>query len=129
MSEQINIICVSGTTEKLQMAAMIASVNVALGLDVTVFFSMDALTYFVKGNKKKSKAESDFGQLLGKEGVPSYKQLFQQSADLGDAKLLPCSMALDLLEITEDDLEPEFGSATGLTKFLSEADGGQIYTF
>jgi peroxiredoxin family protein len=38
-------------------------------------------------------------------------------------------MAMDLLEITEADLDPEIGAPTGLTKFLSDAEGAQLLTF
>jgi peroxiredoxin family protein len=129
MSTNINIICLSGTREKLQMAAMVASVGAASGDNVTVFFSMNALEYFVKGHDGNAAAEGKFGELLLKQGVPAFKTLFQQAAELGDAQLLPCSMAMDLLEVTEDDLDDEMGPATGLTKFLSDAEGGKIITF
>jgi len=129
MSKQINIVCVSGTREKLQMAAMFASVAAASGDDVTVFFSMNALTYFVKGRSPDVPVEGELGTLLEQKGVPPFKQLFQQAVELGDAKLLPCSMAVDLLKITEDQLDPEFGPPTGLTRFLSDSEGGQFLTF
>lgn len=129
MPRQIDILCLSGSHEKLQMAAMVASVGAASGDEVTVFFSMNALAYFIKGNSSNAPAEGEFGSLLDKKGVPPFRQLFQQAAELGDAKLLPCSMALDLLEITDEDLEPEFGKATGLTKFLMDAEGSQLFTF
>lgn len=129
MPSEFHIICVSGTHEKLQMAAMIASVAAASGDTVTVFFSMNALTYFVEGHTASSPAEGEFGGLLDKKGVPPFKQLFQQAAELGDARLLPCSMAMDLLEITDDNLDSGFGPPTGLTKFLMDAEGGQLLTF
>ena len=130
MSRQIHIICVSGTREKLQMAAMVASVSAAGGDEVTVFFSMNALAYFVKGDTTDAPVEGGFGTILdNNKGVPPFRQLFQQAAELGDAKLLPCSMALDLLEIKEDDLVPEFGIPTGLTKFLGDAEGAQLLSF
>jgi len=129
MPRQIHIICVSGTHEKLQMAAMVASVAAACGDEVTVFFSMNAMSYFIKGSVKNAPAEGEFGALLNVDGVPSFKQLFQQAADLGDAKLLPCSMALDLLKVEQKDLEPEFGPPTGLTKFLVDSEGGNLLTF
>jgi peroxiredoxin family protein len=129
MPRQIDILCLSGSHEKLQMAAMVASVGAASGDEVTVFFSMNALTYFVKGDATVAPTEGKFGDLLVKNGVPPFKQLFQQAAELGDAKLLPCSMALDLLEITDEDLEEGFGDATGLTKFLMDAEGSQLFTF
>ena len=128
MAKKLHIVCVSGTKEKLQMASMIASVAAATGDEVSVFFSMNAVKYFIKGNTDEAPSEGDFGQLLGK-GVPPFRQLFQHAADLGDASLLPCSMALDLLKISSEDLDPSFGPPTGLTKFLSDAEGAQLLSF
>ena len=128
MAKKLHIVCVSGTKEKLQMASMIASVAAATGDEVSVFFSMNAVKYFIKGNKDEAPVEGEFGNLLGK-GVPPFRQLFQMAADLGDATLLPCSMALDLLKISHDDLDPSFGPPTGLTKFLSDAEGAQLLSF
>lgn len=129
MARRIDIVCVSGTREKLQMAAMFASVAAATGDTVTVFFSMNALKHFVKGAAEDAPSEGEFGKLMNQPGVPHFKHLFKQAAELGDAKLLPCSMAMDLLKITQDELDPEFGPPTGLTRFLNEAEGGQLLTF
>ena len=129
MSRKIHIVCVSGTREKLQMAAMIASVGAASGDEVSVFFSMNAMQYFVKGQTAEPPAEGEFGTLLQTKGVPPFRQLFEMAAELGNATLLPCSMALDLLKITKDDLDPAFGPPTGLTRFLSDAEGAQLLTF
>ena len=108
MPQRINIVCVSGTHEKLQMAAMIASVAAATGDEVSVFFSMNALSYFIKGNDADAPDEGNFGAIMTREGAPPFRQLFKQAAELGDAKLLPCSMAIDVLKISKDDLDPEF---------------------
>lgn len=130
MSRQIHIVCLSGTHEKLQMAAMVASVGAASGDEVAVFFSMNALAYFIKGDTSVAPVEGEFGKLIANnKGVPSFRVLFQQAADLGDAKLLPCSMAMDLLEITDGDLISEFGKPTGLTKFLMDAENAQLLSF
>lgn len=129
MSRKINIVCVSGTREKLQMAAMIASVAAAIGDQVSVFFSMNALPYFVRGHTANAPAEGEFGALLVQDGVPPFRQLFAQAAELGEAKLLPCSMAVDLLRITAEELPAGFGPPTGLTRFLSDVEGGQLLTF
>lgn len=111
------------------MAAMIASVSAACGDNVTVFFSMNALPYFVKGYVEEAPIEGEFGDLLTKKGVPPFKQLFQQAAELGGARLLPCSMAVDLMNITSNDLDAGFGPPTGLTKFLSQSEGGDLLSF
>ena len=130
MSNKLSIVCVSGTLEKLQMASMVASVAAASGDDVTVFFSMNALQYFTKENAElAAPEEGEFGRLIETEGVPAFRKLFEQAADLGDAKLLACSMALDLMKIAPDDLTLEFGPATGLTAFLSDAEDGRLLSF
>lgn len=126
---KLNIVCVTGTHEKMQMAAMFASVAAASGDEVTVFLSMNALPYFVKQRDEAAPVEGELGKLMSKKGVPPFKQLFQQAVELGDAKLLPCSMALDLMEITGEDLDPELGPPTGLTRFLSDAEEGHMVTF
>lgn len=127
---KLNIVCVTGTREKLQMAAMIASVAAATGDEVSVFLSMNAIPYFVKGHSQEAPVEGELGTLMAQEkGVPSFKVLFQQAVELGDAKLLPCSMAMDIMKVTHDDFDDEVGPATGLTRFLSDAEGGQILTF
>ena len=130
MAQDLFIICVSGTREKLQMAAMVASVAAEGGTRVSVFFSMNALAYFVKGDATEAPAEGHFGELMEKtKGVPPFRQLFKLAAELGDARLLPCSMALDLLQIEDSALEPELGPPTGLTLFLSDAESGQLLSF
>lgn len=130
MSQDLHIICVSGTREKLQMAGMIASVAAASGTSVSVFFSMNALTYFVNDQTDDAPAEGEFGRRMSaNKGVPAFRQLFKMAAELGDAKLLPCSMALDLMEIGEDSVDPAFGPPTGLTRFLTDAEGGRLLTF
>lgn len=129
MSRKIHIVCVSGTREKLQMAAMFASVAAACGDEVTVFLSMNALPFFVKGHNGEAPAEGEFGALVSQKGVPPFKQLFQQAVELGDAKLLPCSMAIDLLKVKKGDLDPVLGPPTGLTGFLTDSEGGQMLTF
>lgn len=129
MSKSIYVVCVSGTHERLQMAAMIASVAAATGDEVSVFFSMNSLKYFVKNDRGEPPAEGEFGEAMAKENIPPFRQLFSQSVELGDVKLLPCSMAMDILKVTEDDLEEYMGPPTGLTRFLDDAADGQVITF
>jgi peroxiredoxin family protein len=111
------------------MAAMMASVGAVSGNDVRVFVSMNALPPFRKDAPSSAPAEGEVGTLLSGKNVPPFKQLFENAVELGDAKILPCSMAMDLLGYEPSDLEPYMGAPTGLTKFLNEAAEGQIYTF
>ena len=129
MSDKLGIILVSETREKLQMAAMVASVGAVSGNAVSVFVSMNAMKYFVKGGSKHAPAEGDVGRALENKKAPPFDELFRQAVELGDAKIYPCSMAMDLLELEPEDLEPYVEKAMGLTKYLDEASDAQVWTF
>jgi peroxiredoxin family protein len=127
-ASKISIVVVSGSLERLQMAAMMASVGAVSGNEVTVFLSMNALQYFREGAAAPL-AEGAFGQLLVEKKAPSFRQLFEQAAELGEAKIHPCSMAMDVLAIKPGELEHWLREPLGLTKFLSDAEGGQVWSF
>jgi peroxiredoxin family protein len=126
---RICIIVVSGSHERLQMAAMLASVGAVTGNEVAVFLSMNAVQYFVKGAETAAPAEGSFGELMAVKNVPPFKTLFEQAVELGDAKIYPCSMALDVMGADEDALEPWLSEPLGLTKFLSMAQDAQVWSF
>ncbi|HUX23915.1 MAG TPA: DsrE family protein [Burkholderiales bacterium] len=127
--QKICVVVVSGTRERLQMAAMAASVAAVSGIEVTIFLSMNAVPYFIKGAADNAPSEGSFGDLLVKKKAPDFKTLFRQAVELGDAKILPCSMALDIAGIETDTLEPFVGEPTGLAAFLTAAADAQVWTF
>lgn len=129
MSDKISIMLISGKREPLQMASMVASVGAVSGNDVTVFLSMNALQYFVKGSDIKAPADGPMGALLEEKNAPAFMELFQLAVELGNAKIHPCSMAVDILELTHGGLEDFVSESLGLTKFLDDASDGQIWTF
>lgn len=129
MSDRINIIVVSGARERLQMAAMVASVGAVSGNEVSVFLSMNALAHFVRGAAAPVPNEGEFGALLAAKKAPAFKTLFEQAVELGDAKIHPCSMAMDVMGIEPAALEPWLSEPLGLTKFLDDARDAQAWTF
>jgi peroxiredoxin family protein len=120
---------VSGAHERLQMAAMLASVGAVSGNNVSVFLSMNAVSYFVKGSAAPASAEGPFGTLMAGKKVPPFRTLFHQAVELGGAKLYPCSMAMDVMGLQPEDLEPYLGEPHGLTKFLDYAQDSQVGSF
>ncbi len=129
MSNRISVMVISGTIERLQMAAMVASVGAVSGNEVTVFLSMNALPFFRKRAAAPAPAEGEMGRLLVEKKAPPFKQLFEHAVELGDAKIFPCSMAVDVLGYKPEDLEPYLGEPLGLTKFLDDAREGQVWSF
>ena len=128
-TSKICVVVVSGSLERLQMAAMVASVAAVSGQEVIVFLSMNALPYFIKGRTAKAPHEGEIGELMAGKKVPEFKTLFEQAIELGDARIYPCSMAMDVLAVEQHDLEEYLDEATGLTKFLDDARDGQVWTF
>lgn len=129
MDRSLHIVVVSGTRERLQMAAMMASVASVSGIDVRVLVSMNALPPFRKGAASAAPNEGPVGELIASKNVPPFKQLFESAVELGTAQILPCSMAMDVLGYEAGELEAFMGPPMGLTKFLNEAADGQIVTF
>ena len=128
-SEKISVMVTSNKREQLQMAAMVASVAAVSGNDVTVFLSMNSLNFFVKGVAEQAMAEGPMGTLIEEKNAPDFKELFQQAVEYGDAKIFPCSMAVDILGIGQGDLEAYISEPLGLTTFLSDASEGQVWHF
>jgi peroxiredoxin family protein len=129
MSDKLHLIVTSGTREKLQMAGMMAAVAAVTETKVSVFLSMNALTYFIKGRSREAPAEGEMGRLMAEKNAPAFVDLFMQAVELGDAQLYPCSMAMDVLGVGDEDLLPGLGKPLGLTKFLADIDDSLVLTF
>lgn len=130
MTDKLYLIVTSGTREKLQMAGMIAAVSGVGGTEVSVFLSMNALSYFLKGRGSLAPHEGDIGHLMERKNAPPFADLFRQAVELGGAKIYPCSMAMDVLGASKTDLPPYVvDQPMGLTKFLSDIRGSQVLTF
>ena len=75
-TSKICVVVVSGSLERLQMAAMVASVAAVSGQEVLVFLSMNALPHFIKGHTAKAPHEGEMGKLMAGKKVPEFKTLF-----------------------------------------------------
>ena len=128
-TDRINVMVTSGNREQLQMAAMVASVGAVSGSDVTVFLSMNALRFFVKNSNQTAPFEGEVGKLMEEKNAPEFMELFSQAVEYGDAKIFPCSMAVDILELKPEDLEDFVSEPLGLTAFLGGASEGQVWHF
>jgi peroxiredoxin family protein len=129
-SNPLFILLCSGEHEKLQMAAMIASIAAVSDRPVQVFVSMNASLAFAKDTPADKRYQGGvFSRLLKEKHAPDALKLFEQGKELGDLKMWACSMALDIQGWELDHLvDGLFDGALGLTKFLSDAENGQFIT-
>ena len=118
-SPPLFIVLCSPDHEKLQMAGMMASVGAVSERPVKLFVSMNAIFAFDRGGR--------FSGLMLEKGAPDALGLLRQGKELGDLEIFACSMALDVSGLAEEDLvEDLFDGALGLTRFLSDAEEGQL---
>jgi peroxiredoxin family protein len=128
MAVPLYILLCSGEHEKLQMAAMMASVGAVSERPVEVFVSMNALLAFGReANEDARYRGGEFSRLLKEKRAPDALDLLRQGRELGELKMWACSLALDLLGWDTDALaDGLFDGPLGLTRFLSDAEGGQL---
>ncbi len=110
---------------------MIAAVAAVSERPVGVLVSMGAIYAFAKDidDDKRYKGGA-FSELIRAKNAPDAIELFGQGKELGEMTIHACSMAIDLLGWKEDDLVADlFDGVAGLTKFLSDAESGQLVTF
>ena len=123
------IMLMSNEHEKVQMAAMTASVAAVSERPVAMFISMNAVSIFRRDAGSDALRGEEFSTLMHQKGVPSPVTLLEQGKLLGELKVYACSMALDVSGTALDELADVFDDTVGLTKFLSDAEHGQIVTF
>lgn len=122
------IVLASPEHEKVQLAGMMASVAAVSERPTQLFVSMAAIMVFRKGLSARERYKGGvFSAAMLEKGAPDAIELFAQGKMLGGLKILACSMALDIQGWTLDDLvEDLFDEAAGLTKFLSDAEAGEL---
>ena len=136
MDEPLNLVLFSGTDDKLQAAAVLTAGAAALGKPVNLFLQYWALDAFradriATDHGLAPEAGSD-GRLavdaLKAAGQASWAETLRQAKELGGVDVQACSLSMDLLAITEHDLDPLVDGVEGVTAFhLSAGDGQMVF--
>ncbi|MDH5188349.1 MAG: hypothetical protein OEW37_05265 [Rhodospirillaceae bacterium] len=124
------IMLCSADRDKIQMAGMAASVGAVSDRKVHLFVSMGAIKAFKTGLPASDRYQpSPFSKELQSAGVPDPLELLKQGKMLGEMQVHACSMVIDVLGWEMESLEEGlFDGVMGLTKFLSDAEQGQLIT-
>src|SRR6266699_1070111 len=137
MQERMSLIVFSGTVDKLMAASILTTGAAAMGLEVEVFLTTWGLEAFRKDNYKTnmrvSKDFEDYApvmmeQMMAKK-VPSWMDNFKGAMEVGDVKILACSMTMELFDMKLEDLEPVVTEVTGVATFVERAKDGKMTLF
>jgi len=129
-NNSLYILLISPEHEKIQMAAMIASVAAVSERKVTMLVSMNALFCFERDLPLQPSYQGGrMSDVMKDRKVPDAIGLFKMGKELGEMEVYACSMALDVLGWEISNLtEDLFDEPLGLTKFLNDAEQGQLVT-
>ena len=134
MTEPLNLVLFSGTDDKLNAAAVLTAGAAAIGLPVNVFLQYWALDAFradridtahglaPEAGPNGARAVAD----LRAAGQASWADTLRQAKDLGGIDIQACSLSMDLLHITQDDLDPLVDGVEGVTAFYLNAGQGPV---
>jgi peroxiredoxin family protein len=136
MDDTLSIALFSGTDDKLSAAALLAAGAAAVGRKVDILLQYWALDAFREGDLTK---EHGLASEAGWEGAQAMRRLQEeggrqhwsvvlaQAKELGDVRVHACSLSLDMLELTMDDLDPIVDDVEGITAFMLVADGQLVF--
>jgi peroxiredoxin family protein len=132
----LSIALLSGTDDKLNAAALLTAGAAALGRKVDVLLQYWALDAFRAGNTTKDhglapEAGPDGAvavrRLLAEGGGQHWSRVLAQAKELGEVRVHACSLSMDMLDLTQDDLDPLVDDVEGVTAFMLAADGQLVF--
>ena len=132
--EPLNIVLFSGTEDRLQAAAVMASGAAALGKRVNIFLQYWGLEAFRKDKVSTSLGlapeAGERGAALvaaaAKAGQQPWHATLRVAKELGEIDIQACSLSMDVLKIEEEDLDPLVDGVEGVTAFYLNAGDGHI---
>jgi peroxiredoxin family protein len=132
--QPLALVLFSGTDDKLTAAAVMAAGAAALGRPVHVFLQYWALDAF-----RADRIREDHGlvpeageagaaavRALREAGQAPWYETMARAKELGGVEIQACSLSMDLLGISEADLDPLVDGVEGVTAFYLEAGDGQM---
>ncbi len=134
MDPTLSLVLFSGTDDKLNAAAVLAAGAAAIGRPVHVFLQYWALDAFradrIAADHGLAPEAGAAGQAavtaLATAGQAPWHETLRQVKELGGVEVQACSLSMDLLHITESDLDPLVDGVEGVTAFWLAAGDGQV---
>jgi peroxiredoxin family protein len=133
-TEPLNLVLFSGTDDRLSAAAVLAAGAAAIGRPVNVFLQYWALDAFradrIAADHGLAPEAGEAGRqavyALRAAGQASWADTLRQAKELGGIDIQACSLSMDLLHITESDLDPLVDGVEGVTAFYLSAGDGPV---
>src|SRR3954470_6393680 len=131
--ESINLVLFSGTDDKLQAAAVLTAGAAALGRPVHIFLQYWALDAFridrIDGPLPLAPEAGARGEAavarMRAAGQQTWAQTFRDAKEIGQVDIQACSLSMDVLSLSSDQLDQLVDGIEGVTAFYVNAGDGQ----
>jgi peroxiredoxin family protein len=138
MSSKAAIVVHSGDMDKVYSALILGNGALAMGMDVSLFFTFWGLQRLKKGGLDKGPLSKMNMLGLGKwmvkrrmkkAGVVSLEKLLQDFKELG-GNVLACDMTMDIMGVKQEDLREDLISDyCGVGTYMNEAREANVTLF
>ena len=138
MADKATIVLHSGDMDKVYSALIIGNGALAMGMDVTIFFTFWGLERLKKGGLEQGPLSkmNFFGlgrwmikRKMKQKKVASLERLLRDFKEMG-GKILACDMTMDIMGITREDLREDLiGEYCAVGSFVHEARNSQFTLF
>ena len=138
MANKATIVVHSGDMDKVYSALIISNGALAMGMDVSLYFTFWGLQRLKKGGLEKGPLSKMNMLGLGKwmikrkmkqAGVASLEKLMQDFKELG-GKVLACDMTMDIMGVKREDLRDDLVSDyCGVGTYMNEARESTVTLF
>ena len=134
VEEPVNLVLFSGTDDRLTAAAVLTAGAAALGRPVHIFLQYWALDAFRADKINERHPLAPEAGAAGAAAVDQMRAAGQQSwvetlrmaKDIGEVDIQACSLSMDLLSLSADQLDPIVDGVAGVAAFYVNAGAGQI---
>jgi peroxiredoxin family protein len=128
----LSLVLFSGTDDKLNAAAVLTVGAAAMGRKVNVFLQYWALDAFradrvLKDHGVAPEAGESGHELMQRHGTQHWSELIGQAKEIGDVGIHACSLSMEMLGITKDDLDPLVDDVEGVAAFIAAAEGSVTF--
>jgi peroxiredoxin family protein len=138
MGEKTTIIVHSGDMDKLYSALIVANGSLAMGMEVSMYFTFWGLLRLKKGGLRKGPLSKmnmlGLGKLMilsrmKKSNVASLERLIADFRELG-GKIIACEMTMDIMGLKREDLNEDIINEYGAVgTYIQEARESSITLF
>jgi peroxiredoxin family protein len=132
--QPLSLVLFSGTDDRLQAAAVLAAGAAALGRPVHIFLQYWALDAFrsdrINSALPLAPEAGESGARVVADmraaGQQPWSETLRQAKEIGEVDVQACSLSMDLLKLSEGQLDPLVDGVEGVAAFFVNAGDGQV---